>query len=142
MWQSTESQRVRHNRAAEQQRHHYASPGESTSNLGPGFNPWVRKIPWRRAWQPSPVFLPGESSWPEENWEWEELSSCLLSFQASGSFLMSQLLASGGQSIRASNQPILKEINPEYSLKVVMLKLKLHEGCWVPNMTLTTEMPF
>ena len=25
------------------------------------FNPWVRKIPWRRAWQPTPVFLPGES---------------------------------------------------------------------------------
>ena len=27
----------------------------------PRFNPWVRKIPWRRAWQPTPVFLPGES---------------------------------------------------------------------------------
>ena len=26
----------------------------------PGFNPWIRKIPWRRAWQPTPVFLPGE----------------------------------------------------------------------------------
>ena len=26
-----------------------------------GFNPWVRKIPWRRAWQPTPVFLPGQS---------------------------------------------------------------------------------
>ena len=25
-----------------------------------GFNLWVRKIPWKRAWQPSPVFLPGE----------------------------------------------------------------------------------
>ena len=25
-----------------------------------GFNPWVRKIPWRRKWQPTPVFLPGE----------------------------------------------------------------------------------
>ena len=25
------------------------------------FDPWVRKIPLRRAWQPSPVFLPGES---------------------------------------------------------------------------------
>ena len=24
------------------------------------FNPWVRKIPWRRKWQPTPVFLPGE----------------------------------------------------------------------------------
>ena len=23
-------------------------------------DPWVRKIPWRRKWQPSPVFLPGE----------------------------------------------------------------------------------
>ena len=26
-----------------------------------GFNPWVRKIPWRRKWQPTPIFLPGES---------------------------------------------------------------------------------
>ena len=25
------------------------------------FNPWVEKIPWRRAWQVTPVFLPGES---------------------------------------------------------------------------------
>ena len=24
------------------------------------FNPWVTKIPWRRAWQITPVFLPGE----------------------------------------------------------------------------------
>ena len=26
-----------------------------------GFNAWVRKIPWKRLWQPTPVFLPGES---------------------------------------------------------------------------------
>ena len=25
-----------------------------------GFNPWVRKIPWRRKWQPTLVFLPGK----------------------------------------------------------------------------------
>ena len=25
-----------------------------------GFNPWVGKIPWKRAQQPTPVFLPGE----------------------------------------------------------------------------------
>ena len=24
-------------------------------------DPWVGKIPWRKAWQPTPVFLPGES---------------------------------------------------------------------------------
>ena len=26
----------------------------------PGFNPWVGNIPWRRKWQPSPVFIPGK----------------------------------------------------------------------------------
>ena len=26
----------------------------------PGFSSLVGKIPWRRAWQPTPVFLPGE----------------------------------------------------------------------------------
>ena len=26
-----------------------------------GFDPWVGKNPWRKAWQPTPVFLPGES---------------------------------------------------------------------------------
>ena len=26
-----------------------------------GFNLWVRKIPWRRKWQPTPGFLPRES---------------------------------------------------------------------------------
>ena len=26
-----------------------------------GFDPWARKIPWRRTWQPSSVFLPRES---------------------------------------------------------------------------------
>ena len=25
------------------------------------FDLWVRKIPWRRKWQPTPVFLPGKS---------------------------------------------------------------------------------
>ena len=26
-----------------------------------GFGPQIGKIPWRRAWQPTPVLLPGES---------------------------------------------------------------------------------
>ena len=25
-----------------------------------GFDPWVKKIPWRSTWQPTPVFLRGE----------------------------------------------------------------------------------
>ena len=31
-------------------------------DLIPGFG----KIPWRRKWQPTAVFLPGESPWTEE----------------------------------------------------------------------------
>ena len=34
--------------------------------MRPGFDPWVGKIPWRRAWPLIPVFLPGESLWTEE----------------------------------------------------------------------------
>ena len=30
------------------------------------FNPSIRKVPLRRAWQPTPVSLPGESPWTEE----------------------------------------------------------------------------
>ena len=26
-----------------------------------GFNPWLKKIPWKRKWQHTPVFLPGKS---------------------------------------------------------------------------------
>ena len=42
------------------------------------FNPWAGKIPWRRKWKPTPVFLPGEShrqrsrmgyrSWVAKSW--------------------------------------------------------------------------
>ena len=34
-------------------------PGRSYKSFR--FDSWVRKIPWRRAWQPTPVFLPGEA---------------------------------------------------------------------------------
>ena len=45
-------------------------PGRASSKESPcqcrrckrcGFDPWIGKIPWSRAWQPTPVFLPGES---------------------------------------------------------------------------------
>ena len=40
---------------------------ESTSHWGRcGFDPWVGKIPWRRKWLPTPVFLRGKYQWTEE----------------------------------------------------------------------------
>ena len=31
-----------------------------------GFSPWVRKIPWGRKWEPTPVILPEKIPWTEE----------------------------------------------------------------------------
>ena len=41
----------------------WLSGKEPTTNVSRsyGFNLWVGKIPWRRKWQPTPVFLPGKS---------------------------------------------------------------------------------
>ena len=43
-------------------------------------DPWVGKIPWSRKWQPTPVFLPGESHEQRSlatysPWDHEELDS-------------------------------------------------------------------
>ena len=37
------------------------NPPTNAGDMRCAFNPWVRKIPWRRKWQPTPVFLPGKS---------------------------------------------------------------------------------
>ena len=37
------------------------NPPANVGDMRPGFDLWVGKIPWRRTWQPTPVFLPGES---------------------------------------------------------------------------------
>ena len=39
---------------------------ESTCNARDRFDPWVEKIPWKKKWQPTPVFLPGEIPKTEE----------------------------------------------------------------------------
>ena len=50
------------------------------------FDPWVRKIPRRKKWQPTSVFLPGESHGQRS------LSSCQFSCQASLSITNSRSL--------------------------------------------------
>ena len=35
-------------------------PASARKRKRRGFNPWVEKIPWRRARQPTPTFLSGE----------------------------------------------------------------------------------
>ena len=42
------------------------SPANADRRKRHGFDPWMGKIPWRRAWQPTVVFLPGEFPLTEE----------------------------------------------------------------------------
>ena len=55
------------------------------------FNPWVRKMPWRSKWQPTPVFCPGKSCgqrslavyspWGHKELdmtEWQSMHTCIL----------------------------------------------------------------
>ena len=37
------------------------NPSANQDHRRHGFDPWVRKIPGKRAWQPTSVILPGES---------------------------------------------------------------------------------
>ena len=37
-------------------------PADAGDARDVGLKPWVGKIPWRRKWQPTPVFLSGESN--------------------------------------------------------------------------------
>ena len=58
------SQRVRHNRVTELNCTELSGKElacQCRRLKRCGFDPWVRKIPWRRKWQPTSVFLPGES---------------------------------------------------------------------------------
>ena len=58
----------------------WASPvAQMVKNLPAMWETWgqslVGKIPWRRAWQPPPVFLPGESPWTEEPGDLQPMGS-------------------------------------------------------------------
>ena len=60
----------------------------------PGFDPWVNKVPWRREWQPTLVFLPGEihaqrslvgySPWGHKTWDMTQQLSLSLHFRGNG----------------------------------------------------------
>ena len=71
----------------------------------PGFDFWVRKIPWRRKRQPTPIFLPEESHGQRS--------------------LTVHGVPRVGHDLATKPPPIPKAINPEYSLERLMLRLKL-----------------
>ena len=51
------------------------NPPASAGDKRRKFDPWVGKILWRRAWQPTQIFLPGESPWTEESGRLQSMGS-------------------------------------------------------------------
>ena len=122
---------------------------ESACNI---VDPWVRKMPWRRAWRPTPVSClenpMDRGAWwatvhgVTESWtRLERLSTSIVFPVTHGceSWTLKKAerrrtdafklwcyrrLLRVPWTARRSNQLILKEINPEYSLEGLLLKLK------------------
>ena len=70
----------------------------------PGFNPWVGKIPWRRKWQPIPVFLPGKSQGqrslaPYSPWHHKQLDTTEHGVAAAASNIFSSITISKAQEL-------------------------------------------
>ena len=124
------SQRVGHDWAIEL---NWAANAAEVKRLD--ISPWGGKIPWRRAWQPTPVFKPEEFPWTEESGglqstglqrvghNWSDLAC--IKYNAFKLWCWKRLLRVPWTAKR-SNLSILIEINPEYSLEGRMLRLK----CW------------
>ena len=74
-----------------------------------GFIPWVGKIPWRRKWQPTPVFLPGKSHRQRNlaGYSSVRLLSCVRLFATSGT---------------AARQASLSITNSQSSLKLMSIE--------------------
>ena len=83
----------------------------------PRFDPWVGKMPWRREWQPIPVFLPGESHgqrnlagyspWGRKESDMTENTRWFLKAQGSG---WNQIYT-GGRNLKRKRQDFWKAEN-------------------------------
>ena len=73
-----------------------ANPGDIRDS---GFDPWGRKIPWSREWQPAPVFLPGKfhgqrslagySPWGCKEWDMTEHAHICSALKTNCYFILS-----------------------------------------------------
>ena len=92
-----------------------------------GFDPWVGKIRWRRAWQPTPVSLPGESRGQRRlqamahrvaksrtRLEWQQARNTVMAAKEKGHppFL------SGSLSLHLTQQQVPLTVPPDHSLNL------------------------
>jgi len=103
-----------------------------------GFNRWVRKIPWRRKWQPTPVFLPGKSHGQRNlagysPWGHKELDTIeWLSMQITSCFSNEQVSTSGPKNHVQGMAVISRwSVTPDFLLQLRLEKLRSWWGLGV-----------
>ena len=86
------------------------------------FHPWVRKSPWNRKWQPTPVFLPGTFHRDRSLWATVHEAA----EESNMTEQMSRHVCSKRQSlyIHCSEKVKLSYLNTKYILKVVATQLQ------------------
>ena len=114
----------------------------------PGFNPWVGKIPWRREWQPTLLFLPGEfhdrGAWwatvhggPKESDVTEQLTHTLCTSKyVKWIDLMSRLLNTYNTHTHTNTYtPLKPRKKTKYYLEIIIIfnTLILLDVCLCPN---------
>ena len=80
---------------------------------------WVGKNPWRRAWLPTPVFLPGESPWIEEPSQLQSMGSQRVEHDWATKHTAAQLL---GRKAMTNLDSVLKSRNISLPTKVWIVK--------------------
>ena len=101
------------------------------------FDSWVGKMSWRRKWQPTPVFLPGESPWTQEPGRLQSISH----FSSAQSLSCVQLFATPWP---AACQASLSITNSWSSLKFMSIKSVMsssHPSSAVPFSSCPQSLP-
>ena len=105
---------------------------------GSGFDPWLGKIPWRREWLPTPVFLPGEldrqrglvgcSPWSHKSITTEQLTLSFFSYLILLCFTDTELFLFFNQLKVSGNPPLIKSQGIIFSAAFTSLHLCV--TCW------------
>ena len=85
----------------------------------PGFDPWVRKMPWRRKWQPTPVFFFKINLF---NWRLITLQYCPTPIFLPGEFHGQRSLV--GYSLCGHKESDMTDTYQDYYFRVLMISLK------------------
>ena len=103
-----------------------------------GFNPWVRKIPWRREWLPSPVFLPGESHGQRNLARVTKSQTQLLTHtyphvpKAFSSRVKPILNSSKGKKVQGGRQKTDTDFKPQGAVRGPRTGMGVHQGAGNP----------